>query len=238
MEVIQTGISGLLIIKPSVFNDSRGYFYESYSAQRYFNIGLPTFIQDNVSRSSYGVVRGLHYQLAPYAQSKLVQVLKGKVLAESVPASVSPAGNWFRLDRLNNLVMMLLVAVVFFWAVSHAKRKGLYIRRIAGLDAIDEAIGRATEMGKPIFYVPGIGDMTTVSTIAAAVPPALALGPGAETRVPMALVIIGGVSVSALLTLYVVPCAYSLTARLESRRHEQALKEALQELGELPSDSK
>ncbi len=84
MEVIQTGISGLLIIKPSVFNDSRGYFYESYSAQRYFNIGLPTFIQDNVSRSSYGVVRGLHYQLAPYAQSKLVQVLKGKVLDVAV----------------------------------------------------------------------------------------------------------------------------------------------------------
>ena len=97
---------------------------------------------------------------------KVQALLKGKVLAESVPASVSPAGNWFRLDRLNNLVMMLLVAVVFFWAVSHAKRKGLFIRRIAGLDAIDEAIGRATEMGKPIFYVPGIGDMTTVSTIA------------------------------------------------------------------------
>lgn len=84
MEVIQTGISGLLIIKPSVFNDSRGYFYESYSAQRYYNIGLPPFIQDNVSRSTFGVVRGLHYQLAPYAQSKLVQVLKGKVLDVAV----------------------------------------------------------------------------------------------------------------------------------------------------------
>jgi uncharacterized membrane protein YccC len=54
----------------------------------------------------------------------------------------------------------------------------------------------------------------------------------------MALVIIGGTAVSAFLTLYVVPCAYSLTARLESRRHEQALKEALHELGELPSENK
>lgn len=80
MEIIETGISGLLIIKPAVFSDSRGYFLESYSAQRYFNMGLPAFIQDNVSRSTYGVVRGLHYQLAPYAQSKLVQVLKGRVL--------------------------------------------------------------------------------------------------------------------------------------------------------------
>jgi HAE1 family hydrophobic/amphiphilic exporter-1 len=76
--------------------------------------------------------------------------------------------------------------------------------------------------------------MTTVSTIAAAVPPALALGPGAETRVPMALVIIGGVSISALLTLYVVPCAYSLAARLESHRHDADLKEALKQLGEIP----
>jgi HAE1 family hydrophobic/amphiphilic exporter-1 len=76
--------------------------------------------------------------------------------------------------------------------------------------------------------------MTTVSTVAAALPPALALGPGAETQVPMALVIIGGVSVSALLTLYVVPCAYSLMARLESHRHDADLKEALKNLGELP----
>lgn len=84
MEVIKTEISDLLIIKPDVFGDSRGYFYESYSVQRYYNIGLPTFIQDNISKSCYGVVRGLHYQLAPYAQAKLVQVLKGKVLDVAV----------------------------------------------------------------------------------------------------------------------------------------------------------
>ncbi len=90
----------------------------------------------------------------------------GAVSAESAAVSGSTRGNWFRLDRLNNIVMLALVTIVFFWAVSHAKRKGLFIRRIAGLDAIDEAIGRATEMGKPIYYVPGIGDMTMVSTIA------------------------------------------------------------------------
>jgi HAE1 family hydrophobic/amphiphilic exporter-1 len=72
--------------------------------------------------------------------------------------------------------------------------------------------------------------MTSVATIAAAIPPALALGPGAETRVPMALVIIGGVAVSTVLTLLVVPCAYSLTAALESHRHDARLKEALDEL--------
>jgi len=93
---------------------------------------------------------------------------KGALKAESLPATIAPQGNWFRLDRLNNLIALLGLITVFFWAVSHAKRKGLFIRRIAGLDAIDEAIGRATEMGKPIFYVPGIGSMSSISTIASA----------------------------------------------------------------------
>ena len=71
--------------------------------------------------------------------------------------------------------------------------------------------------------------MTSVATIAAAVPPALALGPGAETRVPMSVVVIGGVFVSTLLTLFVVPCAYSLLSRLESQAHKKEVKEAMKE---------
>lgn len=74
--------------------------------------------------------------------------------------------------------------------------------------------------------------MTSVTTIVAALPPALALGPGAESRIPMALVIIGGVSVSTFLTLFVVPCVYSLMARLESHTHDADLKAALKELGD------
>lgn len=77
--------------------------------------------------------------------------------------------------------------------------------------------------------------MTSFATIAGALAPALGVGPGAETRVPMALVVIGGVLVSTFLTLFVVPCAYSLLARFESRRHDHDLKKALVELGELPS---
>jgi hypothetical protein len=107
-------------------------------------------------------------QIGLASQFKVAVLEKGKLAAESLPVSVTPVGNWFRLDRLNNLVLLLLLIVIFFWAVSHAKRKGLFIRRIAGLDAIDEAIGRATEMGKPIFYVPGIGSMSSISTIASA----------------------------------------------------------------------
>nr|WP_319397891.1 dTDP-4-dehydrorhamnose 3,5-epimerase [uncultured Carboxylicivirga sp.] len=85
MEIKKTHIPGLIIIQPQVFNDDRGFFYESYNESRYFeNEVLPHFVQDNISKSSYGTVRGLHYQLAPFAQSKLVQVLEGKVLDVAV----------------------------------------------------------------------------------------------------------------------------------------------------------
>ena len=85
MNIIETKIEGVLILEPKVFSDQRGYFFESYN-QRSFQekVGKITFVQDNVSRSSYGVLRGLHYQKAPYAQSKLVSVLKGRVLDVAV----------------------------------------------------------------------------------------------------------------------------------------------------------
>jgi len=97
-----------------------------------------------------------------------VVAVKDKQSSESGIVSGKTVSNWFRLDRVNNLVLLIVIIIIFFWAVSHAKRKGLFIRRIAGLDAIDEAIGRATEMGKPIYYVPGIGGMSSISTIASA----------------------------------------------------------------------
>lgn len=75
-------------------------------------------------------------------------------------------GNLFRTDRINHLVILLIISTVFFITLSHAKKRHLFIRRIPGLDAIDEAVGRATEMGKPVMYVPGIGTMSTISTIA------------------------------------------------------------------------
>jgi len=95
-----------------------------------------------------------------------VVTVKDKKSYDSEVVSGKTVSNWFRLDRLNNLVLLVVIILVFFWAVSHAKRKGLFIRRIAGLDAIDEALGRATEMGKPIYYLTGIGGMSGISTIA------------------------------------------------------------------------
>ena len=81
MEVTETHIRGVYLIKPRVFGDSRGYFFESYS-QRAFDeaVGPVRFVQDNESRSVRGVVRGLHFQREPYAQSKLVRCVRGRVL--------------------------------------------------------------------------------------------------------------------------------------------------------------
>jgi dTDP-4-dehydrorhamnose 3,5-epimerase len=85
MEIKKTNIPNLLVIKPEVFSDPRGFFLESYTESRYKNAGIgANFIQDNISKSTYGVIRGLHYQLAPYSQSKLIHVLEGKVLDVAV----------------------------------------------------------------------------------------------------------------------------------------------------------
>ncbi|OGR89676.1 MAG: hypothetical protein A2992_02410 [Elusimicrobia bacterium RIFCSPLOWO2_01_FULL_59_12] len=102
-------------------------------------------------------------------------------------------------------------------------------RRARGKNVYDALMEACPVRLRPII-------MTSVATIAGAVPPALGLGPGAETRVPMALTVIGGVAVSTLLTLFVVPCAYSLLSRFQSHKHDADLREALIALGEIPSN--
>lgn len=85
MNIIETEIQGVYIIEPKVFGDSRGYFFESYSRREFeAKVGPVEFVQDNESKSCYGVVRGLHFQRPPHAQAKLVRVVKGKVLDVAV----------------------------------------------------------------------------------------------------------------------------------------------------------
>ena len=85
MNVIETGIDGLVIIEPRIFRDPRGYFFESFSQREFSEKVSPVdFVQDNESRSSYGVLRGLHFQKPPFAQAKLVRVIKGRVLDVAV----------------------------------------------------------------------------------------------------------------------------------------------------------
>jgi dTDP-4-dehydrorhamnose 3,5-epimerase len=85
MPFIKTYIQDLQVFEPKVFEDNRGYFFEAYNEEVFASEGIHyTFVQDNQSKSSYGVVRGLHYQLNPFAQTKLVRVLEGKIIDVAV----------------------------------------------------------------------------------------------------------------------------------------------------------
>ncbi len=85
MEIVPTEIPDVLIIKPQVFTDERGYFFESYNKQKFMNAGIDAnFVQDNESKSMKGVLRGLHFQKPPFAQGKLVRVMRGAVLDVAV----------------------------------------------------------------------------------------------------------------------------------------------------------
>ena len=85
MAFLSCSLKGLVVVEPNVFEDSRGYFFEAYNQNLFQQNGITShFVQDNQSRSSYGVIRGLHYQLNPFAQSKLVRVLEGEILDVAV----------------------------------------------------------------------------------------------------------------------------------------------------------
>lgn len=97
MNVIETSLPGVVVLEPKVFEDSRGFFYENYNIYTFAKLGLtPHFIQDNVSRSVKGVLRGLHYQLNPCAQGKLVRVSVGEVfdVAVDVRKGSPTYGKW------------------------------------------------------------------------------------------------------------------------------------------------
>lgn len=97
MEIVALEIPDVLVIKPDVFADERGYFFESFQKEKFDTFGInKTFLQDNESKSQKGVLRGLHYQMPPFAQGKLVRVIKGSVLDVAVDIrKLSPTfGKW------------------------------------------------------------------------------------------------------------------------------------------------
>ena len=101
MNIITTPIAGLLVIEPQVFQDARGYFVETYNADRYRAAGITAqFVQDNQSCSSYGVVRGLHFQRPPYSQAKLVCCTVGRVLdvAVDLRRDSRTFGQWYSVE--------------------------------------------------------------------------------------------------------------------------------------------
>ena len=112
MNVIETGIEGLVVIEPKVFGDERGYFFESFNEREFTEkVGPVHFVQDNESKSRYGVVRGLHFQKGEFAQAKLVRVVRGSVLDVAVDLrDESPTyGKWHaeELTEENHRMMFI-----------------------------------------------------------------------------------------------------------------------------------
>jgi dTDP-4-dehydrorhamnose 3,5-epimerase len=101
MKIIETGFEGLYIIQPKVYSDSRGYFFESFKLETFLMAGIPfNPLQDNESKSVKGVIRGLHYQLNPFAQAKLIRVVVGKIydVAVDLRKSSKTFGKWYGVD--------------------------------------------------------------------------------------------------------------------------------------------
>ncbi len=114
MKVKETGIEGLVVLEPRVFKDPRGYFFESFHKKELSLHGIDyDFIQDNQSRSSHGVIRGLHYQKEPYAQAKLVRVTEGAIfdVAVDIRPDSPTYGKWFGIElRADNFLQLMIPA--------------------------------------------------------------------------------------------------------------------------------
>jgi len=101
MKIIETGFKGLLVIKPTIHSDNRGYFFESFNQAVFQNAGIDfSPVQDNESKSSKGVIRGLHYQLKPFDQAKLIRVIEGRILdvALDIRKDSLTYGKWYCIE--------------------------------------------------------------------------------------------------------------------------------------------
>ena len=136
MKIEETRLKGLLVIEPNVFEDDRGYFFEVYQRQRYFESGVDAdFVQDNESKSVRGVVRGLHYQAEPYAQAKLVRVIQGIVydVAVDVRKGSPTFGEWFGLELSEKNKKQLYIPAGFAHGFSVLSETAVFIYKCNNL---------------------------------------------------------------------------------------------------------
>jgi dTDP-4-dehydrorhamnose 3,5-epimerase len=132
MNQIKTPIPDLLVIELRVFPDNRGYFFELFNEERSIGLGLNYhFVQDNVSRSVHGVIRGLHYQLAPFAQTKLVSVLDGNIfdVAVDIRKDSPTFGHWYGIELSSENHLQLLIPQGFAHGFSVLKSQ-LFLKKI------------------------------------------------------------------------------------------------------------
>jgi dTDP-4-dehydrorhamnose 3,5-epimerase len=129
MKFEKTNLDGLLVIYPDVFNDDRGYFYESYVVNKYFQLGkIPNFVQDNISKSIKGVIRGLHYQVGSAIQAKLCYVIKGTVLDVAVDIRFgSPTfGKYFSIELSEENHLQLYIPAGFAHGFSVLSEEAIF----------------------------------------------------------------------------------------------------------------
>jgi dTDP-4-dehydrorhamnose 3,5-epimerase len=116
MKIVETGFKGLIVIKPTIYTDSRGYFFESFNQVAFQNAGISfNPVQDNESKSSKGVIRGLHYQLNPFPQSKLIRVALGKIfdVVLDIRKDSLTFGKWFGIELDSEIKDQLLIPYGF-----------------------------------------------------------------------------------------------------------------------------
>ena len=153
MKITESVIKGLFIVEPRVFEDSRGHFFESYNQVVFKNAGIDlNFIQDNQSKSEYGVIRGLHFQKLPYAQTKLIRVVEGKIfdVAVDLRKSSPDFGKWFGIELSSENKKQLLIPKGFAHGFSVLSPSALVVYKC------DEVYNKESEWGIS-FDDPGLG---------------------------------------------------------------------------------
>lgn len=112
MEIIKTDFAGLVVVKPVVFTDNRGYFYETYNVNKYKDLGITNnFVQDNESKSNFGTIRGLHSQIGEFAQAKLVRAQQGRVLdvVVDIRKNSKTFGKYFSIELSDENKLQLMI---------------------------------------------------------------------------------------------------------------------------------
>jgi dTDP-4-dehydrorhamnose 3,5-epimerase len=144
MKIIETEFSGLLIIEPKVFNDPRGYFFESFNHKIYSEKGiLFNTVQDNESSSTKGVIRGLHYQLNPMAQAKLIRVIKGQIydVAVDLRKDSPTLGKWFGIELDSSSKRQLFIPGGFAHGFSVLSNEAIILYKCDNLYSSDHERG-------------------------------------------------------------------------------------------------
>jgi dTDP-4-dehydrorhamnose 3,5-epimerase len=154
MNILDTPLEGVKIVEPDVFADSRGYFFESYNREKMIKAGIENdFLQDNESLSTYGVVRGLHYQLEPFSQAKLVRVISGSVFDVAVDLRKnSPTfGKWYGVELTGENKLQLYIPKGFAHGFSVLSPSAVFSYKCDNL--YNKAVERAIRFNDPALNI-------------------------------------------------------------------------------------